>query len=94
MYAVAPALTGPLTAGTKYYSAKMTINSAKTVGTGSCAGCAQKVCIVLNSIRVTQPVGVGDQLITAEGTSRIRDVAERSRLDLPPRCRCTTAGVR
>lgn len=71
VYAVAPALTGPLTAGTEYYSAKMTINSAKTVGTGSCAGCAQKVCIVLNSIRVTQPVGVGDQLITAEGTSRI-----------------------
>jgi hypothetical protein len=34
------------------------INNAKTTGTGSCAGCTDGACIVLNSVKVTQPATV------------------------------------
>jgi hypothetical protein len=42
--------------GTHVYSFKANISNAKTVGPGSCAGCAAEACIVLRSIRLNQPV--------------------------------------
>ena len=47
-------LAGPQDASTEYYSFKVTITNARTVGSPSCAGCTDKVCIVLNSILITQ----------------------------------------
>src|SRR5262249_28842190 len=44
-----------LTPGIEYFAFNALINHAGTVGTGSCAGCAIAVCIVFNSILVTQP---------------------------------------
>jgi hypothetical protein len=43
--------------GTQYYSMKVRINSAKTVGTGACAGCDVPVCLVLNLVRIAQLPG-------------------------------------
>ena len=48
----------PIPAGTEVYSFKVTINHAKTVGTGACAGCTDEACIVLNMIRLNQPVSL------------------------------------
>ena len=57
------AFQGPLTAGDEYLSMNVVINNTKTVGSPSCTGCATAVCIVLNEIKVTQPVGLGDYRI-------------------------------
>jgi hypothetical protein len=51
------ATEGQLDAGTEYYMFRMAINNAKSTGTGSCVGCADPVCIVLNLIRLAQPAG-------------------------------------
>lgn len=40
----------------EYFSFNLAINNAKTVGTGSCAGCLVPVCIVFNSLNVTTPL--------------------------------------
>jgi len=50
--------------GTEYYCFKVTIGNAKSTGTGSCAGCLNKACIVFNSLLLTQPAGVGDAIVT------------------------------
>jgi hypothetical protein len=50
-----PGITG-IPEGTEVYSYKCNINNAKTVGLGACAGCQTGVCIVLNSIKINQPV--------------------------------------
>ena len=64
-------LAGPVDNTTEYYSFALTMNHAKTVGTGACTGCTDKVCIVLNSIKLTQPVGVGDFTVSDPVTSQI-----------------------
>ena len=43
--------------GTEVYAIKVNVSNAKTVGLGSCAGCSDEACIVLNSIKINQPVG-------------------------------------
>ena len=53
-----------LTGGTEYFDFNLTINKTKTVGTGACAGCSTPVTITLSAINLTQPVGVGDVLLT------------------------------
>lgn len=50
--------------GQEIYGFKINILRTRTVGTGSCAGCADGACFVLNSILVNQPAGVGDILLT------------------------------
>jgi hypothetical protein len=45
----------PLDAGTEYYAFKATLLRAKTTGTGSCVGCENPACIVLNEIQLFQP---------------------------------------
>lgn len=50
----------PMTPGDEIYAFKVNILRAKTVGTGSCAGCTDPVCFVLNRVVVIQPAGFGD----------------------------------
>ncbi len=57
--AVPPSALGPRMP-TRSTSPRIGVSNTKTTGTGSCAGCTDPVCIVLNSINVTQPVGLGD----------------------------------
>jgi len=42
--------------GTEYYSFKVIISNARTVGSPNCPGCTDAACIVLNSIKITQNV--------------------------------------
>jgi hypothetical protein len=53
--------------GTEVYSFKANINNAKSTGLGACAGCGLGACIVLNSIKINQPVGTpgGGKFVTA-----------------------------
>jgi hypothetical protein len=51
-----PGITG-IPEGTDVYSFKAIINSAKTVGPGSCTGCGVEACIVLQRIQLNQPLG-------------------------------------
>ncbi len=62
-----PAL-GPVDEGTEYFSFRLAINHSASTGTGSCAGCTTPVCVRLTSIKLTQPVGVGDFLLTNPAT--------------------------
>ncbi len=43
------AAAAPLDPATEYYGLRLTVNHLKTVGSGACAGCAQGICIGLNS---------------------------------------------
>jgi len=54
--AVPPDALQDLTANTEYFSINVTVNNQKSVGAGSCAGCTEPICIVLNSINLTTPV--------------------------------------
>ena len=60
----------PIPAGTEVYSFKAIIDDAKTTGLGACGGCTGGACIVLQSIRLLQPVGVGDFLLTNPAASQ------------------------
>jgi hypothetical protein len=44
-----------LSAGHEYFGFNLTINHAKTVGIGNCAGCTTPVCMVFNSVMMTTP---------------------------------------
>jgi hypothetical protein len=61
----------PLFANTEYYVCTLLINNAKSVGTGSCAGCSTPACIVLNSVRIGAADGSTLATLTApsNGTS-------------------------
>ena len=61
--AVPASAIAPVLAGSEYFALNIGVNNLKSIGTGSCTGCADPVCIVLNSIKLTQPVGVGDFVI-------------------------------
>ncbi|MFN8589520.1 MAG: hypothetical protein U0704_17140 [Candidatus Eisenbacteria bacterium] len=90
--ATAPANATSVDPNLEYYGFTLRINSAKTVGTGACTGCTDKVCIVLNSINLTQPVGVGDQKITS-GVNQIATwQSENSSTCLPVPARNRTWG--
>jgi hypothetical protein len=58
--------------GTEVYSFKAVINNAKTTGLGACAGCLTGVCVVLQSIKLNQPVG------TPGGSKFVYNPASRS----------------
>ncbi|MBI1796089.1 MAG: hypothetical protein HYR74_03445 [Candidatus Eisenbacteria bacterium] len=59
-WAVPGASAGPVSPGTEYYSCKVTVNNAKSVGTGSCAGCASAVCVVANIVQCDGNAGGND----------------------------------
>jgi len=50
----------PIDDVTETYGCKVTINRTKSTGVGSCAGCAEPACIVLNEIQLFQPAAVGN----------------------------------
>jgi hypothetical protein len=50
---------------TEVYTFRLGVNNLKTVGLGSCAGCPTGVCIVLNSIVLTQPPGFPSKTLSA-----------------------------
>jgi hypothetical protein len=50
-----------------YFAARLTLTNTRTIGTGSCTGCPQPVCLVLNSIVVLrQPGAAGGDLFLSE----------------------------
>jgi hypothetical protein len=50
-----------LVAATEYFAANFLINNLKSTGAGLCAGCADPVCLVFNSIKLTtSPGGIND----------------------------------
>ncbi len=55
--AYALATPSPLTGGTEYYGFRLTITYAKTVGTGSCPGCATDAYLTLNEIKSAENTG-------------------------------------
>ena len=63
LFSVPPLAAGPVDDTVEYYAFNLIITNAKTTGTGACAGCLDPVCIVLNEIKLTQPVGVGNYRI-------------------------------
>lgn len=63
VFAVPPTSSGSLDPGLEYYSFRLTVTKAKTVGTGSCSGCSIPAAFQFASIKLTQPVGVGDYQI-------------------------------
>lgn len=65
VFAVAPVYAGPADETVEYGAFQMVINNSKTVGAGACGGCAEPVCFVLNSIKLTQPVNVADYKLVA-----------------------------
>jgi hypothetical protein len=44
----------------EYYGFKLNISRTKSTGAGSCLGCSEPACIVLNSIRLFQPDELGN----------------------------------
>jgi hypothetical protein len=53
-----------MTPDQEWYIWKVTILGSKSVGTGSCAGCTDGACIVFVSQKLTEPLGVGDYVVT------------------------------
>lgn len=49
---------------TEMYLFAFQISNQKTVGAGSCAGCSDRACFLLSAVKLTQPVGVGDYLLS------------------------------
>jgi hypothetical protein len=86
--AIAEALAAPQDAGTEYYSFKATISNARTVGLGSCAGCTDAACIVLNSIKITQNI---TQTLNPTLTNAALANAVTWRGGLSPDCQVTPA---
>lgn len=58
-FAVLPENLVNLSAGVEYFVGAITINHAKTVGTGACAGCQVPVCLFLTRLVVTFPPVAG-----------------------------------
>lgn len=61
--AVPPNAIASLVGLDEYFLANLTINHAKTVGTGACAGCTTPVCIVFSSLKFTTPIPANDRIL-------------------------------
>lgn len=66
VFAVPEQAWAALDPGTEYYAARLAITHAKTVGTASCQGCLDPVCIGLERIKLTRPAGVGNLTLSTE----------------------------
>jgi hypothetical protein len=64
-----------LSGGQEYFGYIVSINNAKTVGTGSCAGCNVAACIINNSIKCATPpvAGTPSRDITLVGATNATD---------------------
>lgn len=70
VFAVPSAGAAALNPEEEYYAFKVLILNTKTIGTGSCAGCNDGVCIVCTDLKVIQPNG------TPGGTVDLTNPAE------------------
>jgi hypothetical protein len=85
--------------GIQYYAFKLSVSNAKSTGVGSCAGCAEPVCIVLNQIRLSQPLGVGNFDVTTPIAGQTRTITwqggpGQSTCDLVPTRRATWGQIK
>ena len=48
----------------EHYLCSIAIKGANTTGVGACGGCGTPVGLLLNSVRLTQPIGVGDVFLS------------------------------
>ena len=60
-----------LDAGLEYFAFSLLINNAKTVGTGSCAGCTVPACLTFNSVKLTTGTPADDRIIS--GATNLTD---------------------
>ena len=67
--AVQTSLIVDLFAAQEYGIAKWTVQNAKTVGTGACAGCTTPACITFNSANITTEAGLSDTKLTTEASA-------------------------
>ncbi len=51
---------GPLEAEVEYFAFNLVISNVRTAGADACVGCSLGARLILNSIKLAQPVGVGD----------------------------------
>lgn len=75
--------------GTEYFAMRLVLSHTKTVGTGACPGCFEPVCIGIEGLRLTRPVGYGDIRLADEtsfGSSTVnwQGAAAGSRLVVDP----------
>jgi len=63
--AIPGSAVSPLDGETEYYAFRITIRNDASTGAGACSGCGEPACIVLNSVELTQPAGVGDYFISS-----------------------------
>jgi hypothetical protein len=49
---------------TEYYAFKFTLGHQNSTGAGNCAGCLTHMCVVFNSLSVTQPAPVPDVILS------------------------------
>ncbi len=52
----------------EYFAARLAISHANSVGAGSCPGCLDPVCIGIENLKLTRPVGQGDIRLAEETT--------------------------
>ena len=62
--AIAAETTPPPAVGDDVFLFTITVNRARSTGTGSCLGCHEPACCVFKELRLTQPAGVGDPFFT------------------------------
>src|SRR5262249_13772516 len=61
--AVAEANAIEVVEGTQYYDFPLLVNNAKTIGAGACGGCDPGNCILIQTVKLIQPAGVGDYFL-------------------------------
>lgn len=74
---------GPVPEGTEVYAFKSLINNAKTVGPEACSGCEASMCIVFNSILITQRPGTRGNLVLSVPTAPFYVAWQSGLLDQP-----------
>jgi hypothetical protein len=74
--------------GTHVYSFKANINHAKSTGLGACAGCTDEACIVLQSIRLNQPVASGGAFINLTNPATVQHVIWQAWSTNDPNSQC------
>lgn len=62
--AIATPSPGPVDADVEYFAFNLLINNRKTLGSDACAGCLTPGMLMLSSIKLTQPIGLGDFLLS------------------------------
>lgn len=94
--AVPSASAADIVANQEYFSFVLSINHAKTVGTGACAGCDLGACIALKTIRLTTnnltpvtlspgtgSIGSDDRLVTWQGGAGVVSQPNPAYLNCP-----------